>query len=167
MITWTIFMITLIILCCVMCVCVCVLCCVTHIRTCLVEQERIKQQLDSAWMASPSDVKDSYSAEQKDSVVKTLNTMLRLTHQDFSPVIDALTLAITTSREPDHYYRICSWAESVLFYLNEQLPSELTDDYLAPFLIGPTVSLVASLNKVTELISSKANSLLQNRRKLL
>lgn len=128
------------------------LCHFTCDSTCLVEQKRIIQQLDDVWNASSNDVKDSYSLLHKDSVVKTLHTMLRLTHHDISPVIDALTTAVTCSREPDHHYRLSSFAESILFYLNETLPSEITDDYLAPLLISPTVSFVTCINQFAQSI---------------
>lgn len=96
----------------------------------LVDETKQLAELESSWQSSLPEVKATYSKEQVDNVLSSVKALLELTHPDPSPVVDAMVQAVSTSREPEHVVRLCSWAEGYCFYPLEMFPTEFTDDYL-------------------------------------
>lgn len=116
----------------------------------LIDPEKAREQLDQMWKETPEEIRESYNENQKESVITTSKSLMSVYHEDASEVVDKLVTAVTTSRQPDHYYRLCSLTESLLLFLNELLPSEMVDDYVSGRMVSLTCNAMIRMNKVTE-----------------
>lgn len=115
----------------------------------LIEPTKVQEQMEQSWLSTPDSVRESYAARHKDSVINISKSLLSVYNEDASEVVDAMTAAVRTNRQPEHYYRLCSFTESVAFYLNELLPSELVEDYWTGSLIQLTCKVLHAGNRLT------------------
>lgn len=116
----------------------------------LIDPSKVSEQLGDMWKQTPDAIRESYSDKQVKGVIETSKSMMSVYHEDASEVVDKLVQAIVTSRQPENYYRVCSPAESITFYLNEMLPSELIENYWSSSMIGPVCRTLMRANKITD-----------------
>ncbi|KAI1287363.1 17-beta-hydroxysteroid dehydrogenase type 6 [Halotydeus destructor] len=102
----------------------------TFYSTPLVDETQLLQALNDKWNFSPDAVKETYTLDQVNCLKDSVKTLLDMTHDDQSPVIESMVKSVNCSTEPEHFYRVCSHAESVGFYALESLPTEIIDHNL-------------------------------------
>lgn len=56
------------------------------------------RSLDESWAHTPAEVRNSYRSEQVDSLKNSLKSLLELTHEDTTDVIDAMITGKCVSR---------------------------------------------------------------------
>lgn len=95
----------------------------------LVEKDKIRKQLDSFWSDTPEEVKVTYSEKHRRLITEVMDASLDMSRTDVQEVVDALTEAVLTSREPDHVVTVASYLEKSAFALSWFFPSETFDRF--------------------------------------
>lgn len=107
----------------------------------LVEKSKISEQLEQSWIETPAVVQNSYSLSQKENLIAFALTMLDMSRDDPTEVVDVLTATVLTSREPDHFITVGGYVELLFMSMVHLFPSEMLDcGYFYP--IGHLVTIV-------------------------
>lgn len=139
----------------------------------LVDETKLLENLEASWARTSKDIKEGYTEEQVNTLMNSVKALLELTHPDPTPVVDKMLSAVSilrkgyliilinnislikvnTSREPEHFYRLCSVPEAISFYPLEMFPSELIDHHLIgkPLILACKVLRV--LNRCGDLVT--------------
>ena len=119
----------------------------------LVDQEKNLNQLDETWEETPEEVRDSYSSQMVTELRESAKTLLEITHEDPSPVVDAMVKCIMTECEPDHTIKLSSYAEAACFSMIQSLPSEQIDEWLSGTLLKLACRFLHFMNSLFDKIS--------------
>lgn len=111
----------------------------------LVDQQKNLEQLDRTWNETPEEIKDGYNGTIVTELRENAKLLLGITHDDPSPVVDAMVKCIMAANEPDHVIKLCSFAESTCFSMIQSLPSEQIDEWLT----GTLLKIAATFIHVT------------------
>lgn len=125
----------------------------------LVDQKKNLKQLDDTWNETPVEVRDTYNGKLVNELRESARTLLEITHEDPSPVVDAMVKCILTANEPDHIIKLSSYAEAACFSMIQSLPTEQIDEWLMGSLLKVACTFLHFMNSIFDRIGLVTNIL--------
>jgi hypothetical protein len=96
-------------------------------------------RLKERWVRASEQIRAEYGAARFEKEANHMSALRQVLNKDVNQVVNTMIEAVTTSDQPEHFYRVGAPFERTLFLgLVEYLPSELVD-----FLAGGKVFVVA------------------------
>ena len=123
----------------------------------LVDQRKNLKELEDSWNDTAEEVKESYTGSMVAELRESARTLLEITHEDPSPVVDAMVKCILTGNEPDHVLKLSSVTEGACFSTIQSLPSEQIDEWLTGTLLKLACTFIHFMNRLPNMFTKVTN----------
>lgn len=114
----------------------------------LANKENLMEMLAKNWNDSSSEVRSAYGPDRYQMFVEFTEGMYALIHNDITPVVNAISDAVSKTCQPRFHHRVAGFAELLAFWVTDILPDELIDAMTTNSLFIAQLKMISFLRKL-------------------